>query len=75
MRFFATETTSLTGDRKIIAESDRYFKEFSLSDGTKLSFPSLKIFSIAGLIPWYNEKAFKGTELEGVSIDDLVKLP
>jgi hypothetical protein len=56
----------LAEDRKIIYRSDKYFSEFTLPEGTRLEFNTIREWhTLYYLAPWEFPEGFRGTELEG----------
>ena len=65
------EAESVTHPRKIIYESDKFFTEYKIHEGTKIKFPLHQTDSVRELYHWQSPKSYEGSVLEGVTEQDI----
>jgi len=65
--FLIAKTGGLDKPRVIIHRSSKFFPKYAVSKETLIYFP-MDNESIFELSPWYYPEAFKGTELEGITV-------
>ncbi len=69
--FIVTKSKTMTDNRIILKESNRFFKDFKINNDSKISFPVSNDRLLSWLKVWEFPEAFKGTELEGVKLEYL----
>ena len=73
MRFVIARADTLTDERQILRDAKVFFKEFKIDDKMTIRYPLENPRFVYVLEPWRFPNAFKGTELEGVTENDIRK--